>query len=174
MALSPNAKTLSAERLHALLRYDPTTGLFTRIVAPGKRGDLLGATAGSPQHQGYILIAVDGRKYKAHRLAWLYMTGAWPAGAVDHINQVKDDNRWSNLREATKAQNEQNKPVRPHNSSGATGVYWNKAASKWQAYITVSGENLYLGIFADKSAAIAARRAAEDKHFGAFAYRGAA
>jgi len=159
---------LTQARLKQLLRYDADTGLFTWI-AHQRRPDLIGTIAGSPQGQGYICINVDNRKHKAHRLAWLYVNGAWPSVHIDHRNRVKDDNRIENLREATKAQNERNKGLRSVNTSGVTGVYWSIAAQKWQAYIRVDGRMKYLGVFADKEEAINARRTAELSNFGEFA-----
>lgn len=159
---------LTQERLKQLLHYDPKTGVFVWI-SHQRRPDLIGTIAGFRQSQGYTEINVDNRKYKAHRLAWLYVYGKWPSKNIDHENRVKNDNRIDNLRDATKAQNEQNKGLRSSNSSGATGVYWNKCAQKWQAYITVERRVRYLGVFVEKSQAVDVRRAAEREHFGEFA-----
>lgn len=162
---------LTQTRLKQLFLYEPETGNFIRLCAPGKRSDLIGTVAGSPSSQGYILINVDNRKYRAHRLAFLYMTGEWPPLHVDHENNIKSDNRYTNLRHATKAQNEYNKPINSSNTSGVKGVYWNNAANKWQAYITVNGANKYLGIFNEFDDATAARKKAEDDSCGMYAYR---
>lgn len=160
--------SLTQEKLKLWMHYDPETGAFTRLRA-GKRSDRVGESPGCLQHQGYLLISVDSERYKAHRLAWLYMTGHWPLN-IDHRNGLKADNRFSNLREATKAQNEMNKPLRASNASGKTGVYWSRAAQKWQAYIVSEGKFRYLGIYADKASAVAARTEAEIALFGEFAY----
>lgn len=153
-----------------MMSYNPDTGIFTRLIAPGKRSDLISKDAGCPQNQGYILIAVDNKKYKAHRLAWLYAYGDFPSKFIDHINNIKSDNRICNLREATKSQNLQNIPVRNNNTSGITGVYWNKAAKKWQAYIKLNGKVNYLGIFPELQSAITARKDAEKLFFKQFQY----
>jgi len=155
---------LTQERLKQLLHYDAETGVFTWI-AHQRRPDLIGTVAG----QGYICINVDNRKYKAHRLAWLYIYDSWPSKHIDHENRIKSDNRIDNLRDASKAQNEQNKGLRSVNTSGVTGVYWNKGANKWQAYITVHERVKYLGIYCDKGDAINVRRAAARQYFGEFA-----
>ena len=159
---------ITQERLKQLLHYDAETGVFTWI-AHQRRPDLIGTIAGFRQSQGYTEINVDNRKYKAHRLAWLYVYGAWPSKSIDHENRIKNDNRIDNLRDATKAQNEQNKGLRASNVSGATGVYWSKAAKKWQAYITVNQRAKYLGVFEEKDIAISVRREAERQYFGEFA-----
>lgn len=162
---------LSLERLKELLRYDPVTGLFHRLTAPGKRSDLIGTVAGYPSDQGYTMISVDNRKYRAHRLAWFYVMGKWPSKLLDHRNRVKNDNRWDNLREATKAQNEQSKGPTTANTSGHKGVYWNKCANKWQAYIKQDGQVQYLGIYTSFDEAVAARLAKEKQLFGDFAFQ---
>jgi hypothetical protein len=106
---------LTAERLRELIHYDAATGNFTRLVATSRIPR--GAVAGRGTHTYYWRISVDGREYKAHRLAWLWMTGKWPLFFIDHINMDKADNRWCNLREATKAQNMVNTGRRANNSS---------------------------------------------------------
>lgn len=109
---------MNQERLKRLLTYNPESGLFTwnESRGPAKRG----AVAGSPCNKGYIVIGVDGKVYKAHRLAWLYMTGAWPSDQIDHRDEQKANNKWDNLREAT---NEQNCRNRSHyNKTGYKGV----------------------------------------------------
>jgi len=164
-------KNLSQDRLKKLLSYDPQTGLFTRLARPGKRSDLVGTIAGSPSNQGYILINVDNQKYRAHRLAWFYVTGRWPSALLDHRNRLKDDNRWDNLREATKAQNEQSKAPSSINTSGTKGVAWSRATKKWQAYIDHPGIARHIGVFESFKDAVAARRSKEQQIFGDYAYR---
>jgi len=160
------------DRLKELLHYDQETGVFTAIAPRGKRSDLVGKPAGTITPDGYRVIAVEGRKYRATHLAHIYMNGRLPDSLMDHRNHQKSDDRWDNIRPANKAQNEQNKGLRASNSSGCTGVYFNKAAGKWQAYITVMERPKYLGIFREWFDAVCARKAAEAKHFGEFAFRG--
>lgn len=81
---------VSAERARSLLTYNPETGEFSWIKT--------GAIAGTRNNHGYIRIQVQGRRITAHRLAWFFMTGAWPDGEIAHINGIRDDNRWANLR----------------------------------------------------------------------------
>jgi hypothetical protein len=76
------------------------------------------------------------------------MTGEWPKKSdVDHINGVKSDNRWCNLREATRAENTSNTQIRITNTSGYKGVGWHKHHKKWSAQIRVDGYLYYLGLF---------------------------
>lgn len=93
----PTKPELTAERLRELFRYDPSTGEFTRRV-------------GTTNPDGCVMVSVDGRQYRANRLAVLYMTGAWPSPdqVVDHINRVRTDDRWDNLRVCTPAENNSN------------------------------------------------------------------
>lgn len=128
------------------LTYNPDTGLFT-WVRPASRRALPGATAGWLNDSGYILISLDGVKYRAHRLAWRYVYGCWPQNQIDHINGNRADNRIVNLREATDAQNRQNMARRSDNRSGYAGVYWAAWANKWRAEIRVDNKRYRLGYF---------------------------
>lgn len=135
---------LTREQLVAEYSYDPSTGLFyrlsDRVGAP--RGQVLGRLTSSR----YLQIAVGGKAFSAHRLAWLYMTGEWPKHMVDHINGVRHDNRWSNLRDVTRSVNMENqrKAMRT-NKSGFLGVSVHKLG--FQAAIHTAGKCHYLGIY---------------------------
>jgi hypothetical protein len=159
---------LSQERLKSLLHYDPTTGQFV-WTAP-RRGVIVGKECGrvSTCH-GYREIGVDNRQYRAHRLAFLYMLGHCP-DEVDHINQDKSDNRWVNLRGATRPQNSANVAVGARrNTSGLIGVVWDKSRSKWRAQIRISGRKTNLGRFESREEAARAHDAAAVAEFGRFA-----
>ena len=117
---------LTQEQLRELVTYHPESGLFTWKTS--LRSDLVGKLAGSRNTKGYIHIYVLGQRYKAHRLAFLYMTGQWPEDEVDHINRVRDDNRWINLRESDHLSNSRN---RTNNTSGVPGICWVKSYKKW-------------------------------------------
>ena len=164
-------KDLTAERLRELLRYDEKTGLFYwrkhrfRGYAGKEAGTLL-STARS-ENSRYIGIVVDGKRYQAHRLAWLYMSGSWPVEQIDHLNMNGRDNRWCNLRAATHAQNKQNTKIQPNNTSGHKGVNWNRG--KWRAYISANGRWVHLGRFQTLEEAIAVRNAAAKQYHGEFA-----
>lgn len=147
----PANDPLSATRLRELFNYDASSGVFTRIIATS--GHRSGQVAGTDSH-GYCAIRIDGVLYGAHRLAFLYVVGSWPENQVDHINMVRNDNRWANLRESTAAQNKQNIRTHPANSiSKCLGVSWHKRNSLWRARIRINGRSTNLGYFSTKDAA---------------------
>lgn len=117
--------------------------------------------------RGYVK-AMDGRKtILLHRLVMKCTNNM----VVDHINHDKSDNRKSNLRVATQAENVRNRGLIPSNTSGVTGVHWHQHTNKWKVEIEVNGKKHYLGVFTDKDDAVAARRKAEEKYFGEFRYK---
>ena len=136
---------ITQSRLKELLHYNPETGIFTRI-ASCRRPDLIGKKAGSIKARGYVSIMIDGHHYLAHRLAFLYMTGLMPESS-DHINRVRDDNRWVNIRVATPSQNMMNRSIFKNNKSGFRGVSWKNREQKWVANIRVDGKQKQLGTF---------------------------
>lgn len=123
------------ERLH----YDPETGLFTYLKS--KRTDYIGKIAGSVHRSGYVVINLDGDGYRAHRLAFLYMEGKFPPNWVDHINRVRGDNRWSNLRHADAKLNANNRKIFSNSVTGLFGI----CASKWGYQVRIKGK--YLGLY---------------------------
>lgn len=161
---------LTQARLKELLHYDPESGAITWASRPSSRVKV-GMLAGKVHPtQGYRQVRADKSLYYAHRLAWLYMTGEWPAADVDHINHVRDDNRWSNLRGATRSQNIQYKSMQSNNTSGVKGVYFH--AGKWAASIQYNGKNRHLGRFTDLADAKEFVELARDMCFGEFAFHG--
>lgn len=156
-------KTLTQERLKELLDYDPDTGVFVWKAWRGGTAKA-GSVAGALRTDGYRQIELNRRRYYGHRLAFLYMEGAFPPDCVDHINHKKADNRWDNLRHVTNQENQKHKAMQTDNTSGVTGVYWNKSLGKWKSHIRVDGKSIYLGITHDKDEAIRWRKAAEVKY----------
>lgn len=151
----PEPKVLTAAVLRERLHYDPETGHFSH--AKRTPGHPIGKKAGCPDSQGYIVICVLGKTYKAHRLAFMYMNGTPldPTLHVDHINGVPGDNRWTNLRAVQMAVNMQNKRNSHKGRSGLLGSHWLKDG-KWQAAIGVDGKTRYIGRYDTAEAAHAA------------------
>lgn len=138
---------ITQARLKGLLDYEPGTGHFVwREQRNGAAGR--GMRAGREKHNGYRVIVLDQICYREHRLAFLYMTGEFPPEDVDHINGNRNDNRWCNLRPATRAENCQNQARRSNNASGHTGVHRHSQNGTWIAQITVLGRKQHLGSFA--------------------------
>ena len=144
---------MNQETLKSLYSYDPETGMF--VATQKRKAWAAGRVAG--HRSKYTMILIDRKKYRAHRLAWLYMTGEWPSGQIDHINGDKHDNRFCNLRVVTASGNSQNiwKP-RSDNVSKLKGVSWRERNKKWHATIRVDGKARHLGYFDSANAAHAA------------------
>ena len=132
---------ITQQRLKEFLDYNPDTGVFTwrESYFPSK----IGKPAGGP-FRGYLRLMVDGKLYLCHRLAWLYVHGDWPTETIDHINGIKSDNRIKNLRAVSHMENCQNRPLRKDNSSGISGVCWDKSSNHWRATIAVNGKRKHL------------------------------
>lgn len=166
---------LTADRLRSLLIYDPERGTFTRRDRPDStfankdqakawRRHWLGAPAGSLTDRGYVTIRVDGASYRAHRLAWLYMTGSWPLHEIDHRDGDRSNNSFENLRDIPGAGNRQNTKRQANNTSGFTGVVWAKNVERWHAKIKINRRTISLGYFETRDAAYRAYLAGKAKH----------
>jgi len=155
---------ISQEKLKERLSYNPLTGEFKWNTSPPRGPCIVGMKAGSPDNHGYLKIMVDSKLYKAHRLAWLYVNGSFPAGDIDHINHKRTDNRIENLRTVERKLNQKNLTKARNNTSGFTGVIFNKKTSKWTAQIQVENKKIYLGSFDDIECAIATRIEANKKY----------
>jgi hypothetical protein len=163
-----NGTPLDASRLKDLMVYEPETGIFTRRSAVSNQhvGDPIGCIG----KRGYMVANVDGKIRYLHRLAWLYMTGAWPPAKLDHKNRIKTDNRWDNLRLASDNQNSANSgPRKPRSSTGYRGVYKCPVSSKYIAEVRHRGERVLCKRFSTLDAAIEAAKAARDRYHGEFA-----
>ena len=148
---------LSAARLREVLNYDPETGVFTWKVRTSNRVNV-GAVAGAMLKTGYLSICLDGKFYRAHRLAWLFVRGEWPTADIDHLNGIRTDNRFANLRDASRSVNQQNlRAARGSTASGMLGVYRSdKKGKPWRSCIKVDGVDRHLGNYATPEAAQAA------------------
>lgn len=154
---------LALDTVKELLYYNPDTGIFS--WAKSRRGCKQGSPAGNLKWNGYWVICLHGRKYPAHCLAWLYMTGEYPTEDIDHINRCRADNRWLNLREATRSENMQNSTKQKNNTSGYKGVSFCKVLQMWRAYINVDKQRYSLGHYhTPEDAAIAYKQAKKTLH----------
>jgi hypothetical protein len=166
----------SIEEVHRVIEYDRETGIFKwrarEDVSAYWNRRFAGKRAGYVNAPGeYRRIEWKGwGPFPASHLAWLLVYGDWPtAPEVDHRNLKRDDDRISNLREATESNNAWNKPAYRNSTSGIKGVNYNKKARKWQAQIRVDRRLIYLGFFTEKEDAAAAYAAAARIHHGEFA-----
>ena len=145
--------------LREWFNYDKDTGLVTRKKVQNRRHKV-GEVCGSMNPDGYIIIRFNKKDYRVHRLAWLFEYGYMP-DEIDHINRKPFDNRLINLREVNHEENSKNRGKRSDNTSGIVGVYWHKASNKWEAKISVDKKVVGLGLFAEFSEAVNARKNAE-------------
>jgi len=148
--LSRRDKPLTQERLKQLFDYNPATGEFF-WKAPTKRHHPGGRAGGIDNSYGYWKITVDGRKYKAHRLAWLHTYGHFPKEELDHINRDRADNRIANLREASPRQGRANCKARRDSHSGLKGAH--RHGQHWQSVIKQGEIRIHLGSFGTAEAA---------------------
>lgn len=159
---------LTVDRLRYLVTYQPETGNFIRNVSTAPRA-MAGTLAGDMDSKGYWRVRVDRKRYLAHRLAWFYVHGEWPAVEVDHRNGVTADNRLTNLRLATVEQNRRNTRTHKDNSAGFKGVSWSQNMKKWRSRIRVENAEMTLGYFDTRAEAHSAYEHAATAHFGEFA-----
>lgn len=155
--------------MQCLLKYDAETGEFTWLPRgiehfPDERAmrswnaKYAEKLAGTCDPRGYKAIRVNGQRYWAHRMAFLFVHGRWPEGQVDHANGNKSDNRISNLRECSNSENHKNMPMSSRNKSGANGISWSKGMKRWKAQGISKGKTHVIGYFGDISDAVAARQ----------------
>lgn len=155
--------------LHSVLSYDAEIGVLRwrpgrpkAKIKPGERAGWLN------KHNGYRYIPIFGKHYKETFIIWAMMLGRPPDGDVDHKNGTRDDNRWSNLREVTRSQNNANTGLRKDNTSGIRGVSWVTSRQKWKASVTFNGIDYNLGMYASKNLAAAVRERKARELFGEF------
>jgi hypothetical protein len=171
----------SPELLRKLIDYDPASGVMIwRARSPELFTDSIKSAAhvaaywnsrfaGTPAlasigRNGYLHGRIFGDAYLAHRVAWAIHYGEWPLGQIDHINHDRTNNRIANLRVVRNSENCKNTTLRASNTSGITGVTWDRANNRWRAQICVNGVMISLGRFTNKSDAIRVRKQAERRH----------
>lgn len=169
--MTPRKKHITLERLKELVSYDPETGVFTRKKVAGSGRQPEGKRADSVHPDGYAYVTVDRMIYLAHRLAWIYMTGEIPE-YIDHRNNDKADNVFSNLRLATQHQNQCNHLRMITNKSGIKGVCWVTRYKRWVAQVQIKGKPNWLGSFHSKEEAEMVVKAFRELHHKDFVNHG--
>lgn len=139
---------VSPEEIRRLLAYDPETGVLTWTARHSIRIKHAGAVAGTIDRLGYVLISIKYRRVRGHTLAWVIQTGAYPENEIDHINGVRSDNRWANLREADRCINMQNlQGPKRDSKSGLLGAIAHSDGKHYTAEIRTNHKRRYLGCF---------------------------
>lgn len=167
------------EYLRSIIDYDPCTGVLTWRARPRElfttsrsykiwNARFCGRQAGYSSN-GYIQVRIGKSIHLAHRVAWAYMTGAWPEKQLDHIDGDKSNNMFANLREATNSENGYNRERYSNNTSGVKGVCWDKSVSKWKAQIKAENACVYSKYFDDIDSASKAIVEERRKFHGQFA-----
>ncbi len=149
------------KRLKELFDYDRKSGLLRWTV--GGRRKRKNRIAGTLRSDGYIKVGVDGEKYLAHRIIWVFVYKCCPE-EIDHINHVGCDNRLENLRNVSRKENTKNIRVSTRNKSGVVGVHWQKRYCNWRVIIGVKGKTIHIGYFHDFNDAVRAREKANAKY----------
>jgi len=153
---------LTQTRLMELLKYNPKTGSWIWVKPSSVYSSVkVGYEAGFINLRGYRVIRIDGKLYRAARLAFLFMDGYFPEHFAEHKNRITHDDRWENLRHAIKQCDVRNASRRKDNKSGVCGVSWHKRIGKWQSQITIMKKNYFLGYCNQLDEAVLTRFAAE-------------
>ncbi len=165
MAPRPNVTELTQDTLKQLLSYDPETGIFRWLFSDRKTetGAIAGTLHSDPAN-AYWTIGLLGKTFRAHRLAWLAIYGEipdYPEYEIDHINQIKHDNRIENLRIVNDVQQSQNKKRPINNTSGCVGVHRHRTQTEWRAKICHQRKSFHLYNGPDFFEACCARKSAE-------------
>ena len=144
-----NIPTLTQERLKQAFQYDPNTGIFVWLISTSDRIHI-GNRAGGIRKDGRWRISLDGTRYYAYDLAWLYIYGTWPSQEIDHKDRNPSNDRIDNLRLVTSAQNKHNR-ITPRKGTSLLGAW--PYHRKWFSQICVNGKKIHLGYFLTPEAA---------------------
>ena len=161
-------KLPSFDRVNQLFNFNFEKGIVTWKIK-ASRSTRIGSIAGCITPRGYICVGIGKQLLRMHRVIWFAYTGLWPPELIDHINGVPGDNRVSNLRLATYAQNNRNARLRKDNKTGFKGVNI-RSCGKYQASCTDSrGVLKHLGLFATAAEAHSAYIECSRREHGEFA-----
>jgi hypothetical protein len=147
---------ITQNEIKKLIKYDPLTG-YVIFLSTNERKV-------TKTKKEYNLIYLLGKTYIEHRIIWVYMTGSHPRGQIDHINGIRDDNRFKNLRDVTNQENHRNKTLLSNNKSGVTGVAWSQLRNTFRSSITVDLKHVHLGYFNNLLDACCSRKSSELKY----------
>ena len=165
-----SAKAVSiSPKVKDYLEYNSDTGILTWIKSPVSNIPI-GRAITRKNKQGYNIVNLHGVTYYVHRVGWYLHTNSQPPEFIDHINRVKTDNYFSNLREATRSQNQHNTGIQCNNSSGYKGVYWKKGINKWVARIMLNNVSMHLGCFSTPEEAYEVYVSASKKFHNEFSF----
>lgn len=177
---------ITPDRLRQLLRYEPESGKLFWRERP--REDFATNRAFATWNSrysgaeaftntipgGYKTGTIMNKSYRAHIVIWAIVTGVWPDHEIDHRNGIRHDNRFSNFKPATSSENKRNCRRYSSNTSGVTGVYWEKRRRSWLVKISTGVRQVVeIGRFRTKEEAIIARKQAE-RRYGYSARHGSA
>lgn len=169
--------------LNEYFRYDKVSGkLFWRVgteFRPGytRRNEKEAGSRMYPDENSYMALRLKQKAFMVHRIIWCLVTGKDPEELeIDHIDGIKDNNKWDNLRLATHDNNNQNTKIQSNNSSGFKGVAWHKQRQCWRAYVSVgprgSSKQISLGLHRTAEAASEAVRVYREQLHGEFTNHG--
>lgn len=151
---------LTQEHVRELFDYDPEAGILIWKISSSSRAQA-GSCAGSIGKDGYYGVGIHKKRYRLHRIIWLHVYGYLPENDLDHINQIRTDNRIKNLREVSRMCNNRNTGNQKNNTSGVKGVTFWKKRKKWCAVLMINNKTHYLGLYSDFDEAVCARLAGE-------------
>lgn len=147
-------KDITADYVRKIFSYDPETGIFIRRMAVGRHSRFpAGSVVGSMDVAGYMVTTINAKRVYLHRVAVLYMTGAWPVSDVDHKDCDRSNNKWANLRCASRMVNTQNRRKSRSDRIHGTLLGVKKHRKRWQARIAANGQHTFLGSFATEQEA---------------------
>lgn len=154
---------ITYEELIKYVDYDREKGqlIWKERDNPQFNAKYSGNPVGSKDSDGYLTTKIKAKTYKVHKLVWVFLYKKWADFEIDHIDGDKTNNRKHNLRDVSKSHNQKNASKRKDNTSGCTGVTWNKAVKKWQSSLSHKKKRIHLGYFEDINDAIKARKRAE-------------
>lgn len=161
-----NINSISLDYLRSVINYNPETGVITWLKTVSPRAPA-GTSPTGRDRDGYLIMTLNGKYLRQHRVAWFYMTGSWPANKMDHRNGIRDDNRFCNLRECDEQDNNRNRGLSRNNTSGVSGVHFQQG--KWMVRIRLNKHvRRFFGYFDDLELAELVANEARDKYHGDF------